>query len=158
MHIKSVLAVLAASVAVASAAPAAGFNAFAINALDVCPGTTGSLAVDDVMINPNPIIIGQNVTISASGKVTKEITAGAKAKVTVKAGFLTLYSSEVDICEAALENGIVCPIPIGDNAVTISQPVPSIVPKGTYQVKVDAKHADGSALVCFQGPVSAVRA
>ncbi|KAI9002809.1 ML domain-containing protein [Gaertneriomyces semiglobifer] len=161
MLVNSLFTVLAASLAtVAVAAPleAQDFVSYAVADLAICPGTTGTLTVNDLTLTPNPVISGGEVTITATGIVGKEITEGTKAKLTVKSGILTLLNEEIDICASAAQSGIKCPIPLGPSSITFKRLVPAALPAGSYTLRVDAKHTDGTGLVCFTGPLKAVKA
>ena len=95
----------------ALASVAAAFAIYAPSPLKSCGTSQDSFALNFLDLNPYPVTKGGNVTVKAAGILNKDITQGASVSLTVKAGFIPLYSTTVDLCDNASEQGMACPIP-----------------------------------------------
>lgn len=132
---------------------AAAMVIYAPNPLKSCGSSKDSFSLDLLDLDPYPVMKGRNITVKAAGTLLKDITAGASVALSVKAGFVPLYSTTVDLCDAVKKQGMECPITKGPHSVGTSQAIPDQVPSGTFNIKIVATNADKSPIACFQGDV-----
>ncbi|KAI8918686.1 ML domain-containing protein [Powellomyces hirtus] len=107
----------------------------------------GSLQLTSLNISPNPVVAGENTTVTITANSTADITQGAAANVTVSLGGLfQVLDQQIDLCRAVttLELGTGCPIPAGEKNVVLTREVPAGIPQTTYLVRVEAVNGDGS--------------
>lgn len=112
-----------------------------------CSFGIGSVFVSSVDFEPDPPVHGQSVTASASFNVTQPIDT-LQCQVAVRKYFFTLYHTDVDVCEA-----VSCPLSPGIYNKTISFPVPSFTPSGSYGLVVHCKDKDGFENACAKANV-----
>lgn len=126
---------------------------YAPSPLKSCGTSADTFNLQSLDITPYPIIKGQNVSISASGNLKKAILDGSKIALSVKAGFIPLYSNTLDVCSNTAKQGYSCPIAAGDHTIATSQAIPDNVPAGSFDIKLVATNADNSEIACFAGTV-----
>lgn len=129
---------------------------FTPSPLRSCGTSADSLQLKSLEIQPYPILKGQNVTVIAGGNLSRPIIEGSTARIIVKAGFIPLYSNNINVCESAAKEGFPCPIVAGDQKISISQSLPDIVPAGRFDLRVVITNADKTQIACFQGTVQVV--
>jgi hypothetical protein len=71
---------------------------------------------------------GGNLTIQAEGTVLQSIAKGASIDVSVKLGFMTVYSTTINICDQAGQVGLQCPLPVGPVTINKSVTIPGYAP------------------------------
>jgi hypothetical protein len=116
-----------------------------------CASSTDTFKVTALDVGPNPVAPGKPLNIKLSGNLTKQITNGATVQVTVKFGFIKVFSSTADFCVTEGQNGHPCPMRPGPLSLTSAQALPGIVPSGTYNLKLEWKNQDGSGITCVSG-------
>ena len=87
------------------------------------------LSVSSFLVTPDPPKVGQNLTIIASGILSSPIVNGATLHITVKLGFISLLDQTQNLCDLTGENGIKCPISVGQHDIKAGFPIPAIAPK-----------------------------
>lgn len=134
-------------------ASAAAVVIYASSPLKSCGSSADSFNLKSLDITPYPIVKGQNVTISAAGSLKAPIVDGSKIALSVKAGFIPLYSNTLDVCSNTAKQGYACPIAAGDHTIGTSQAIPDNVPAGSFDIKLVATNADNTQIACFAGTV-----
>jgi hypothetical protein len=71
---------------------------------------------------------GKNLTVTAAGKLSKDIELGSYVKLQVKYGFFQLWSGTVDLCEQAPQIDEQCPVKKGEKKVSTEFEIPQDVP------------------------------
>lgn len=86
------------------------------------------LSVSSLELRPDPPKTGQNLTLVATGYLSSPILRGATLRITAKLGLITLYDQTDNLCDIARENGLQCPIGIGEHSIVGGFAVPAIAP------------------------------
>ncbi|SCV04837.1 LAMI_0H19768g1_1 [Lachancea mirantina] len=125
--------------------------------LQQCDASESQL-LDIRLINllPNPPVRGENLTISAAGKLSKEVNEGAYVDVEVRLGYIKLLSQTYDICEELENNdvnGLSCPLSPGEYMLEKSVEIPGEVPPGKYSIVARAFTVDDEEISCLTGEV-----
>ncbi|KAI9304737.1 ML domain-containing protein [Cunninghamella echinulata] len=107
------------------------------------------MAVNFADYNPKPPVPGQLIKVDVAGDLKTTLVAGAKIKVSVNAGILTVWQKTYDLCVEAAKIGQICPIAPGPQQFSITETVPSILPPGTYTLKAVATTSTGQAITCI---------
>lgn len=118
-----------------------------------------ALKISDLIVEPNPPKKGEKVQVQFKGKLSAEITKGAKLTYSVKLGLIQLAKKTVDLCDTlgGLKDKDIpkCPIKAGDLSITKEQDFPSEAPAGKYTIKAEAIAADGkTTLICVQAEMT----
>ncbi|KAJ3001871.1 Phosphatidylglycerol/phosphatidylinositol transfer protein [Thoreauomyces humboldtii] len=122
----------------------------------LCPDVpVGNVMLNQVTVTPNPLTPGQNGSVYAAGTTSTTVQQGAYVTASVAQGMFSFIVQNVDLCTAV---GGGCPIQPGPFNLSLQAPVPTYVPPATYVVKIIATNNDGSALACFEGPISVAAA
>ncbi|KAF8514485.1 MD-2-related lipid-recognition domain-containing protein [Gautieria morchelliformis] len=111
---------------------------------------TDVIEVKSLKISPDPPKPGDELTVTASGYVSRTIEDGATADVTVKLGLIKLLSKTFDICEEAKNANatLQCPVEPGDYDVVQKVALPWEIPRARFNVDVKAYNNDESDLMC----------
>jgi hypothetical protein len=125
--------------------------------LTSCGGNSDTFTLKDVTITPYPVQAGRNLTINASGLLTRDIVQGALLKVTAKLGGIQVFQKELDLCEEGAKNGKPCPIAAGDQQMIVSQEIPGNIPGATINLEIKANNADKTPIACLKGPIKVVK-
>ncbi|CAO3640902.1 unnamed protein product [Cunninghamella echinulata] len=107
------------------------------------------MAVNFADYNPKPPVPGQLIKVDVAGDLKATLVTGAKIKVSVNAGFLTVWQKTYDLCAEAAKIGQICPIAPGPQQFSITETVPSILPPGTYTLKAVATTVTGQSITCI---------
>ncbi|KAJ3351586.1 hypothetical protein HDU91_006111 [Kappamyces sp. JEL0680] len=143
--------------ALAVASVAANFTSIPFNAS--CSSSAASFVLTEVAADPLTPSPGTNVTIRMSGTNSVALTRNATASVKVKSPIGLVKTFEYNLCDYSELAGIPCPIPAGEQSLTIIQPLSILFPTGKYSISGTATNGDGSELLCFSGTtVTLVRA
>ncbi|QDS77674.1 hypothetical protein FKW77_003381 [Venturia effusa] len=114
-----------------------------------CGSTSDVLHVDSITLDHNPPIHGSN-TIKVSGNLREAVTEGTKIAIRVKAGFLTVYHKELDLCDLAKSKmGMSCPIPAGQLDIKKEFEIPKRIPHANVKVALSGKLPNGKRLTCY---------
>jgi len=101
--------------------------------VDLTPcGSNGLLSITSLKLNPDPPKTGQNLSLIANGFLRAPIVQGAQLRVSVKLGFIPLYDQTDMLCDLARNNGLECPIGVGEHSIVAEFPIPGIAPKVIY--------------------------
>lgn len=164
MHFSLVAAVLAASahllsvpffgqlgrdVSVAEDKPVAGH----LPVLQCDAEAPQALTVKRVDLSPNPPEKGTNLTISAVGVLSQEVTDGAYVEVDVFYGYIKLIHQTYDLCEYVTEVGLECPLAPGTYDLTKEVEIPAEVPPGRYVATARAYTEDDEYISCLTGTI-----
>lgn len=115
-----------------------------------------SLELSTVNLTPNPPVRGQNLTISAVGKLHETVEEGAYVEVEVRLGYIKLLTQTYDLCETLEENDVgelSCPLEAGLYNVVKEVEIPAEVPPGRYVVLARAYNVDDELITCLTGEI-----
>lgn len=130
-------------------------SASSLENLSSCGSSSDILQLETINITPYPVIAGQPITVTVAGKISQDITAGAKAIVGIKWG-IAHYSDTIDICEQ-VPGG--CPLlhTNGTQQLDIHHSIPKMAPAIKVNLKVDVVNGDNSKIACLQGKIQIVK-
>jgi hypothetical protein len=110
-----------------------------------CGSSSDILSNPTVTIVPDPPVKGKEITVTASGTFSSEITSGNVNAVIDILG-IPVINKNIDLCTASPK--VTCPITAGRHSIEISQLIPSSVPSGAYTGKVVATDQNGKQIAC----------
>ncbi|KAE9984780.1 hypothetical protein BLS_001353 [Venturia inaequalis] len=114
-----------------------------------CGDLNDVLQVESLTLDPNPLEHGKN-SIIANGTLTEDITEGTMISVRVKAGALTVYHKELDLCDLAKsKSDITCPIKAGPINIEKEFEIPKNIPHTNLKIALSGTTADGGQLTCY---------
>lgn len=111
------------------------------------------LKIEYINIEPNPPLKGNNLTISASGNLSKTIEQGAYVDIDVKYGYIRLLKQTLDLCEQTTNVELDCPIEEGKQTVIKEVALPNEIPPGKYMVTARAYTKDDDPITCLYAEV-----
>lgn len=111
------------------------------------------LDINSVVLEPNPPVPGQNLTITASGVLKEDVIDGAYVDVVVSYGFITLVRQTYDLCEVLPEVDMECPVSKGFISVTREVEIPDGIPPGEYSIHAEAYTVGDDLLTCLNADV-----
>lgn len=111
------------------------------------------LSIEEVIIDPNPPLPGQNLTVSARGTLKTDLVEGSYVDVLVRYGFITLVNRRYDLCELLVEVDLECPVKAGYLSLSRVVEIPDAVPPGEYIVDAKAYTYDDQLLTCLTASV-----
>jgi len=111
------------------------------------------LTIDKVDLGPNPPEAGKKLSITATGKLNKDVEEGAKVHLQVKFGLITLINQETDLCDQVKNVDLECPLEKGDLSLTKDVDLPGAIPPGKYTVLADVFTKDGDKITCLTATV-----
>ncbi|WFD38314.1 uncharacterized protein MJAP1_001265 [Malassezia japonica] len=122
----------------------------------VCGGSELAVQVQSIALNPDPPVKGQNLTVHGKGTLHTEVKNGTFIDLSVRVGFLRIFSQRVDVCEALKENDveIQCPLAPGVYDVKHTAELPAHIPPAKYSVHVTGETHDGKPLACLDVALS----
>lgn len=121
-----------------------------------CGTSDDSFTIKDIVINPYPIQIGQNVTVRVTGDLAETVVNGSTATVKVSWAGVTVVDETYDLCKVSGENGYPCPIEKGPITIEITKEVPTDAPAVTVKVTANVLNAlsvGGKRVACVTGRV-----
>lgn len=123
-----------------------------------CDGQNFPIAISKLTFDPNPIVLGKEVTTTVAGTSKGAIQPGAKQITTGSYQGQQLFSKTVDFCKVAEANGEKCPTQPGDFTQTSTGTVQDDpkIPKGTAKIDIKSQivNPDGGQVMCIQGPLT----
>lgn len=125
--------------------------------IDTCTSPapdTDLIVIQNLEISPNPPERGQNLTISATGLVKEDITAGAYVEVEVKYGLIRLLRQTLDLCEQTEKVDLACPIKEGQITLERVVELPKQIPPGRYTVNAKVFTEDDREVTCLVARVA----
>ncbi|KAJ3311909.1 Phosphatidylglycerol/phosphatidylinositol transfer protein [Boothiomyces sp. JEL0838] len=126
-------------------------SANAVSPLTSCGSSSDVFTPTDIVLTPYPIKIGQPLQVTATGTLSAPINNGSTITVSVKEFGITLFSKTEDFCSQASQANKTCPIAPGPQAIQASQPVPTNVPAGTYNVEIKLNDPSKAEIACLSG-------
>lgn len=114
-----------------------------------CDDSSYDLQGLKITFSPDPPEKGKDVTITASGTLSKQISGGT-IKVVAKYGLITILDQEYNVCDLVQDINMTCPLAAGPLSGSATTHVPGDVPGGKYHVDVSATDQDGGKLLCGQ--------
>ncbi|KAL0249005.1 hypothetical protein GEMRC1_004239 [Eukaryota sp. GEM-RC1] len=120
---------------------------FCDDRIKFCSGPGAVMEIESLTIEPERIVLGQNITIRGVGELKKAITEGAVANISIYYDKFPFFKKTLDMCKEASDYGlpIQCPVaPRRQEIPTMSIEVPKIVPAGHYKGRVQGHLADGT--------------
>eukprot|EP00026_Physarum_polycephalum_P020798 Phypoly_transcript_23611.p1 GENE.Phypoly_transcript_23611~~Phypoly_transcript_23611.p1 ORF type:complete len:160 (+),score=28.23 Phypoly_transcript_23611:62-481(+) len=109
-----------------------------------CGTSSDKFQLSTVTITPNPIVKGQNVTISVTGTMEETVTSGT-ASVKVEYGIITVFNKDESICDPPV---LPCPIPQGPWTKVYTVLLPGDAPGGTYKAQSTVVDQNNAQLLC----------
>ena len=85
--------------------------------------------------------------------MNEDVEDGAKVKLQIKYGLITIINSEADLCESAESVDIDCPLEKGKISIKKSFNLPKEIPPGKYNVVADAYTKDDDKITCLTATV-----
>jgi C1A family cysteine protease len=138
-----------------SAAPAPVYAAAEAEQNDIWSscGTSGDHLSDlAVTITPNPPVKGSDVTVAVSGTLDEQVTKGSVSYSVEYLG-IKIYSATQSLCDDFKEF-ITCPVAAGPFKLSITEKIPSSVPKGTYKAHVKLTDQQNQEITCIDANLS----
>ncbi|PVF94518.1 hypothetical protein CPB86DRAFT_713134 [Serendipita vermifera] len=119
---------------------------------ELCGTEEDIVEVESISISPDPPKPGEDLEITAKGKVKQTLEEGAYADVTVKLGLIKLLQKEFDICEEARNANatIQCPVEPGDYTLVQKVALPKEIPPGKFSIFVQANNANDDPATCIK--------
>jgi len=108
-------------------------------------GSSDTLTINSVTINPDPPVKGDNVTVGVYGSLTESITGG-NVTILIKYGIIYIVDETQNICLADPEVG--CPINAGNVAIKQTVLVPATIPAGSYDAGVVGVDENENQIFC----------
>mmetsp|Transcript_11573 Transcript_11573/g.16083 ORF Transcript_11573/g.16083 Transcript_11573/m.16083 type:complete len:152 (+) Transcript_11573:45-500(+) len=112
-----------------------------------CGTSSDHLQIEQVTIIPDPPVIGQNVTITFVGYLNEEVTSGT-VSLNLKWNGFTILNQSYSLCDL-VKDYEKCPIPAGDISLTVTEYLPTAIPKGTYTGTVKAFDQNNQEIMCI---------
>ena len=101
---------------------------------------------------------GQNFTLAAQGYLKQDVHPGSivrlQANLHVGKAFIPIFRSLYDLCELLPDFGEYCPVDSGEIYLSRQSELPDEIPKGEYQVIVQAITDDKKELFCIETVLS----
>ncbi|KAF2091930.1 phosphatidylglycerol/phosphatidylinositol transfer protein precursor [Saccharata proteae CBS 121410] len=111
------------------------------------------LTIDQVDLTPNPPEAGTTLTIAATGNLAEDVEEGAKVRLQVKYGLITLIRQEASLCDYVKEVNLECPLKKGDLKLSKDVDLPREIPPGKYTVLADVFTKDEKKITCLTATV-----
>ncbi|CAG8470674.1 uncharacterized protein OCT59_022238 [Rhizophagus irregularis] len=123
-------------------------------------GKTYPLSITTLTYTPNPIVLGQNLTLKIVGTSQVQVDQNSNLKVQ-GTGLLSFLVYNIDFCNELLAPNVpsgsqLCPIPVGnfDYDITVTVPNrPELKPFNGVTVRITLINPDATELICLEGPI-----
>jgi len=117
----------------------------------VCPGSNSDLVFNDLIVSPAQPVIGQPVSVAASGTIDETVTSGQVVMGVILFG-INIYTQTDDWAQYT-------PMPVGPGPIDIkySISIPGIAPPGTYTISLTFNDQNNNAVGCIQIPVTLIQ-
>ncbi|GAM88285.1 hypothetical protein ANO11243_063180 [Dothideomycetidae sp. 11243] len=112
------------------------------------------LEIESVDLSPNPPQAGTALTITATGKFKKDIEEGAKIRLQVKYGVITIIRQTADLCDTVQNVDLSCPLKEGTMTLSKDVNLPNEIPPGKYTVLADVVTKDDDKITCLTATVT----
>lgn len=113
--------------------------------------------VNSVELQPDPPVMGQNLTFHGAGSLSGRVAQGSYVDVNVYLGFLRLYAERMDLCEVLRENHVEvqCPMEPGQYNITHVIEMPKTrVPPIPFRFRVLGISQDKQKIACINGRIT----
>jgi len=160
MHFFTIVSAAALAFASWSTAVPLAHDALPPNASSVvfssCGGKGDTLKIKSITISPDPPVVGQSVSITVTGRLSRKLMRGTQMELVATVGGWQVKDKMYDLCT---EMGIQCPIestPDKDQTIVATLPVDSSIPPDvTIHAKMQATNPDdGSPAFCMEGDMT----
>ena len=111
------------------------------------PGDHAKINVNSVHITPDPPQRGSAITITGVFTLDEEVTGG-NIQLTLSINNIPFVNLPLDLCDAAQQAGLSCPLSKGNHSVSISEDIPYLAPPGNYSGNAKATDQNGQELAC----------
>jgi C1A family cysteine protease len=111
----------------------------------LCGG--GDVTINSLDATPFPPAAGSHIQMTAQGTVGHDVTAG-QFKINVLWNGISLYKSSGDLCTFSPDFS--CPQSAGAATLGVGFDIPSIAPKGSYTVQLQASDQNSADLFCVK--------
>eukprot|EP01116_Phalansterium_solitarium_P019050 TRINITY_DN5217_c0_g1_i1.p1 TRINITY_DN5217_c0_g1~~TRINITY_DN5217_c0_g1_i1.p1 ORF type:complete len:190 (-),score=50.62 TRINITY_DN5217_c0_g1_i1:115-684(-) len=113
-----------------------------------CGSASDHLQIKAVQITPDPPVIGQNLTVAATGVLDEQITSGVVA-VNIAWNGVPLISQNFSLCDivTSVEK---CPLVAGPQSFKVSQLLPAQTPSGSFDGTVSGYDQNGQNVFCIK--------
>lgn len=98
-------------------------------------GSYSAFTPDQVVLAPDPPRQQHPLEVYVSGSLSRNVTTGAKARITVKLGFIQLLDATYDACDQMKQVDLACPLGQGRVEMRHTWDIPA-VPPGHYRAHV----------------------
>ncbi|KAL9651570.1 hypothetical protein ABK040_001515 [Willaertia magna] len=96
----------------------------------LCPNRPKqTLAINNIIMNPNPPVSGQNFNVQIQGVLSTPVGQGSLGHVTVNYAGAPLYDGDFDPCTIDTQS-VNCPIQAGNVNLNINDVIPPFAPAG----------------------------
>lgn len=152
-----ILTLALAALATAAPSPIAASNgtSTSTSGVDFKPCKHSDPATDPAQVlgidfAPNPPLVDTDLNITVRGVLRERLEDGAKLKLAVKMGFLTILRRTVDLCEL-VPGG--CPVEPGEWELAYTQPMEPGTPANMpFTVQVNVEDKDAKKMACVNIP------
>mmetsp|Transcript_7949 Transcript_7949/g.28333 ORF Transcript_7949/g.28333 Transcript_7949/m.28333 type:complete len:150 (-) Transcript_7949:133-582(-) len=110
-----------------------------------CGTSADHCPVSNVIMSPDPGIIGKEITFNVTCKSDETVTGGTSTNQAYIDGIQVLQHT-FQLCSLQGEG---CPAPPGVHTTSGGMPVPAITPPGTVQLKITNVDQNKAALNCI---------
>eukprot|EP01027_Heterolobosea_sp_BB2_P020498 GEZU01029245.1.p2 GENE.GEZU01029245.1~~GEZU01029245.1.p2 ORF type:complete len:144 (+),score=40.14 GEZU01029245.1:54-485(+) len=123
---------------------------FAVVRADIwqsCAQPGDVLTLTSITVNPDPPVIGQDLTIAVNGTLASDVTSGTvHASVTLDGA--TLLDQDFDLC--SFSSAIQCPFKAGPFNVAQTFNIPPYAPSGEYSGQFIIDDQNGKEVTCIK--------
>lgn len=121
----------------------------------LCPSEGNQFSIEDLQLNPYPLVKGQNFSLRAKGQLNTTIQEGATMNIQVKKGPIVLSAQDKSLCKHQAGQGLIpCPMSPGFQELNVTLKVPNETPAGTYELTIHVDNGrDASRIICLNGDV-----
>lgn len=123
------------------------------NTLENCGSDSDIFIPTEFIVLPDPPQRGTDVNVTVNGILNDRIEDGAKIRLKVKLGLITLAVLHFDFCEKAVEFGHECPLEKGPLSISHTAKIPYEVPPGRYTIDINIETVDQRPIACVKANV-----
>ena len=113
-----------------------------------CLKGKGSMTLKNITMKPDPPIHGRDLDVTAYFNCTQKITV-ANCQLVVKKLFIPIHRENFDLCA-----GLKCPLSPGIYDTSLTIPIPSYTPTGSYDLEVHCADAAKKEILCTEAKIA----